>query len=72
MTATVTPAAASRTASASQASAARPARTRSLASLYVRLALLLYPLYAVLTPAFETPDEHSHLFRAYQLSRCVA
>jgi hypothetical protein len=38
-------------------------------AIFVRLALLLYPAYAILTPPFQTPDEHFHLYRAYQLSR---
>jgi len=38
-----------------------------------RLLLLIGPLlyfaYAILTPPFQTPDEHQHLFRAWQLSQ---
>jgi len=36
--------------------------------LYLALAPLLYLTYAVVTPVFETPDEHQHLFRAWQLA----
>lgn len=36
--------------------------------LYILLAPLFYLAFALLTPPFETPDEHQHLFRAWQLS----
>lgn len=36
--------------------------------LYVLLAPLFYLAFALLTPPFETPDEHQHLFRAWQLA----
>lgn len=36
--------------------------------LYLVLAPLLYLAFALLTPPFQTPDEHQHLFRAWQLS----
>lgn len=29
---------------------------------------ILYVVYALFTPPFQTPDEHQHLFRAYQLA----
>lgn len=35
---------------------------------FLWLALPLYLAYALLTPAFQTPDEPQHLFRAWQLS----
>ncbi len=35
---------------------------------YVLFAPLLYLLFALLTPPFQTPDEQQHLYRAYQLS----
>jgi uncharacterized membrane protein len=36
--------------------------------IFLVLASLLYAAYALLTPPFQTPDEHQHLFRAWQLS----
>ena len=36
--------------------------------LFLLIAPLLYVAYALLTPPFQTPDEHQHLFRAWQLS----
>lgn len=36
--------------------------------LYILLAPLFYIAFALLTPPFETPDEHQHLFRAWQLA----
>lgn len=39
------------------------------AGLFLSLALILYPAFALVTPPFQTPDEHQHLFRAWQLSR---
>lgn len=36
--------------------------------LFLIIAPLFYAAYALLTPPFETPDEHQHLFRAWQLS----
>lgn len=36
--------------------------------LYILLAPLFYLAFALLTPSFQTPDEHQHLFRAWQLS----
>lgn len=36
--------------------------------LYWMLAPLLYAAFALLTPPFQTPDEHQHLFRAFQLA----
>ncbi|MFM5907721.1 MAG: DUF2142 domain-containing protein [Novosphingobium sp.] len=36
--------------------------------LYLILAPILYLAFALLTPPFQTPDEHQHLFRAWQLS----
>jgi uncharacterized membrane protein len=38
-------------------------------AIYLCLALVLHPAYALITPPFQTPDEHFHLYRAYQLSR---
>lgn len=35
---------------------------------YALAAPLIYLLFALLTPPFETPDEQQHLFRAWQLS----
>jgi len=35
---------------------------------FLLIAPLLYVAYALLTPPFQTPDEHQHLFRAWQLS----
>ena len=47
-----------------------PAAARELRPhrLFLIIAPLLYFIYAVLTPPFQTPDEHQHLFRAWQLS----
>lgn len=39
-----------------------------LQRLFLLVAPLLYAAYALLTPPFQTPDEHQHLFRAWQLS----
>ncbi|WP_324808337.1 DUF2142 domain-containing protein [Sphingomonas sp. LY29] len=36
--------------------------------LFLCIAPILYAAYAVLTPPFQTPDEHQHLFRAWQIS----
>ena len=36
--------------------------------LFLLLAPLIYAFYALITPPFETPDEHQHLFRAWQIS----
>jgi uncharacterized membrane protein len=36
--------------------------------IFLIAAPLLYLAFAILTPPFQTPDEHQHLFRAYQLS----
>ena len=36
--------------------------------LFLLIGPLLYFAYALLTPPFQTPDEHQHLFRAWQLS----
>lgn len=36
--------------------------------MFLRLAPIVYALYALLTPPFQTPDEQQHLFRAWQLS----
>lgn len=38
------------------------------ARLFLLIGPLLYFAYALLTPPFQTPDEHQHLFRAWQLS----
>jgi len=35
---------------------------------YILFAPLIYLLFALLTPPFQTPDEQQHLYRAYQLS----
>ena len=40
----------------------------SPARIFLLFAPLLYAAYALLTPPFQTPDEHQHLFRAWQLS----
>jgi uncharacterized membrane protein len=37
--------------------------------LFLLIGPLLYFAYALLTPPFQTPDEHQHLFRAWQLSQ---
>lgn len=39
-----------------------------IARLFVWLALPLYTLFALITPPFQTPDEHQHLFRAWQIA----
>ncbi len=39
------------------------------AKLFLLIAPLIFAAYALLTPPFETPDEHQHLFRAWQLSQ---
>jgi uncharacterized membrane protein len=36
--------------------------------LFLLLALPIYLAFALITPAFHTPDEHQHLFRAWQFS----
>jgi uncharacterized membrane protein len=36
--------------------------------LFLFIAPFLYAAYALLTPQFQTPDEHQHLFRAWQIS----
>lgn len=36
--------------------------------LYLWIAPWLYLAYALVTPPFQTPDEHQHLFRAWQLA----
>jgi hypothetical protein len=36
--------------------------------LFILIAPLLYVAYALLTPPFQTPDEHQHLFRAWQIA----
>ena len=41
---------------------------RPLHRLFLWLAPLLYIAFALLTPPFQTPDEHQHLFRAWQLA----
>lgn len=51
----------------------RPAASGSrhpirLERLFLWFALPLYAAYALLTPPFQTPDEHQHLFRAWQLA----
>src|SRR5262245_29628451 len=38
------------------------------ARLYLMLAPLIYLIYALLAPPFQTPDEHQHLFRAWQVA----
>lgn len=43
-------------------------RTIQPSRLFLWLAPLLYAAFALLTPPFQTPDEHQHLFRAWQLS----
>ena len=43
-------------------------REARLHRLFLLIAPLLYLAYALLTPPFQTPDEHQHLFRAWQLS----
>lgn len=35
---------------------------------YLFVGAVLYLAFALLTPPFQTPDEHQHLFRAYQLA----
>ena len=37
--------------------------------LFLLVAPFLFAAYALLTPPFQTPDEHEHLFRAWQLSQ---
>jgi hypothetical protein len=39
--------------------------------LFIVIAPFLYAAYALLTPPFQSPDEHQHLFRAWQLSEGV-
>jgi uncharacterized membrane protein len=39
-----------------------------LCRIFLLIAPLLYATYALITPPFQTPDEHQHLFRAWQLS----
>jgi hypothetical protein len=36
--------------------------------IFLLIAPILYAAYALLTPPFQSPDEHQHLFRAWQLS----
>lgn len=45
-----------------------PGRRLDPARVFLILAPILYLAYALLTPPFQTPDEHQHLFRAYQLA----
>lgn len=37
--------------------------------LFLLIAPFIYAAYALLTPPFQSPDEHQHLFRAWQLSQ---
>lgn len=41
---------------------------RAQSRLFLLIAPLLYAAYALLTPPLQSPDEHQHLFRAWQLS----
>jgi hypothetical protein len=50
------------------ASAASDLRLPALRRILLVAGGLLYLAYALVTPAFQTPDEHQHLFRAYQLA----
>ena len=43
-------------------------RELRLSRIFLLIAPLLYAAFALLTPPFQTPDEHQHLFRAWQLS----
>lgn len=43
-------------------------REPSAFRLYALIAPLLYLAFALLTPPFQTPDEHQHLFRAWQIA----
>jgi uncharacterized membrane protein len=57
------------TATQPQVKTLRTARKNQLPSrVFLLIAPLLYAAYALLTPPFQTPDEHQHLFRAWQLS----
>jgi hypothetical protein len=47
---------------------ARPAADRWLARALLAAGALIYLLYALVTPPFQAPDEHQHLFRAWQLA----
>jgi uncharacterized membrane protein len=44
------------------------ARLRVLRRILLIAGGLLYLAYALITPAFQTPDEHQHLYRAYKLA----
>lgn len=52
------------------ADAAAPVAARGVAvgRLFLWLALPLYTLFALITPPFQTPDEHQHLFRTWQIA----
>jgi uncharacterized membrane protein len=45
-----------------------PATRWSAHKLFLVFAPLIYAAFALLTPPFQTPDEHQHLMRAWQLS----
>lgn len=44
-------------------------RVREPAHLFLLIAPIIYAAFALLTPPFQAPDEHQHLFRAWQLSQ---
>jgi uncharacterized membrane protein len=50
------------------AAAADAAELRTLRRMLLIAGAFLYFAYALITPPFQTPDEHQHLFRAWQLA----